>query len=137
MRGVCAPRVQILGCILRMDPGSLIYGQQYGVIQDRCLAIEGGGGGRAKVLHEFLVQVLQLSHLDGPVARLTGAATAPGTQLARRLACPANPETFGIPGASVRIGCTGTSARTAVPSWRGLLGRACYTISGWRGTSRI
>ena len=43
--------------------------------------------GRAKLIRYFPVYILQVSRLDGPVDRLIGAATAPGTGLARRLDC--------------------------------------------------
>ena len=39
--------------------------------------------GRAKILREFPVFIVQASWLDGPVARFIVAATAPGTQLSR------------------------------------------------------
>ena len=38
-----------------------------------------GEKGRAKLLRVFLVYILQVSRLDGPVARLISAATGPGT----------------------------------------------------------
>ena len=43
-----------------------------------------GEKGRAKLLQEFPVHFLQVSRLDGPVARLIGAAIAPGTQPSQR-----------------------------------------------------
>ena len=43
-----------------------------------------GEKGRAKLLQEFPVYILQVSRLDGPIIRLIGAATAPTTQTARR-----------------------------------------------------
>ena len=43
-----------------------------------------GEKGRSNLLQEFMVYILQLSRLDGTVSRLIGAATAPGTQPARR-----------------------------------------------------
>ena len=40
--------------------------------------------GRAKLLRDFPVLILQVSWLDGPVARLIGSTTAPGNQPAQR-----------------------------------------------------
>ena len=58
----------------------------------------GGEKERAKLQQEFLVQVLQASRTGGPVTRLIGAATAPGTQPAQRLDRPAEPATVKTPG---------------------------------------
>ena len=73
----------------------------------------GGKKGRAKRLREFPVYILQVSWLDGPIARLIDAATAPGTQPARPLVRPPAPAIVGTPGASARIECTDASARNA------------------------
>ena len=63
----------------------------------------GGGGGRAKLLQEVLIQILQVSLEQGPVDRLIGAADAPGTQPAKRWSLPAFLANVGMPGASARI----------------------------------
>ena len=75
----------------------------------------GGEKERAKLLHEFLLQVIQVNRSDRPVARLIGATSAPGTQPARCLAHTFDPVTVGTPGASA---CAGTGAKTAAHSCR-------------------
>ena len=91
---------------------------------------------RAKLLQEFPVQVLQVSRLDRPVARLIGAATAPGTRPSQHLACPLDPATSGTPVTSAQIVLAGASARTAAPSCCGCWGRACQGTSARQSMSR-
>ena len=121
----CDIPVKVLVSVLQTYLGRLGCGQKHVVIHNGYPAIGGGEKERAKLLQEFLVQVLRLSRSDGPVARLIGAATAPGTQLAWCLACPYYPVTVETTGASVHIVCAGASVRTAAPSCRGRWGRAC------------
>ena len=94
-----------------------------------------GEEGRAKLLQEFPVLILQVSRLDGRVAMLIEAATAPDTQPAQSLSCPPAPDIVRTPGSSARIGCAGASARTARPSCRGRRIRACYGSFLRRSTS--
>ena len=74
-----------------------------------------GEKGRAKLLREFPVYILQVSQMDGSVTRLIGTATAPSTQPSRRLDPLRIPATVRTPGASALIVCAGASARTAAP----------------------
>ena len=74
---------------------------------------------RVKLLQEFIVQVVQVSRPGGPVARLIGAATAPGTQPAQRLDHPLEHAITGTPSASAHIECAGASTRAVAPSCYG------------------
>ena len=63
----------------------------------------GGEKGRAKLLQEVPIQILQVSLEKGPVNRLIGTADAPGTQPAQRWYFPASLANVGMPGAGARI----------------------------------
>ena len=76
----------------------------------------GGEKGRAKLLHDIPVCILQVSLVGETVSKLIGSAAVPVTRPALHLALPAGNVNALIPGAGAWIVCAGASARTAEDS---------------------
>ena len=103
--------VQVPVSDLELDPLCMSNGQRTAVIEDDHLAIGGGERGRAKLLQEVLVIILQVSLEEGPDGRLIGAEATTGAQPVRRYALLASP---------VKTKTAGTSAETTAPFCWGL-----------------
>ena len=103
----------------------------------RLSSYQRGGEGRAELLWEVLVCILQVSLTEGPVRNLISAAFASGTQPVQLLDPPDAPENVETPGTSARVMFAGASAKTAGPSYRERQRRASWGTSAQRCTIRL